>query len=271
MSSDNGTDRPTSSFTVHGLEPFPVIDERSDLPGMLFDVASRSLAGGLRSGDVVVVACKPVSMVEGRGVRLADVVPSPEARRLSEALGPGFSPSMVELVLRESRSYQLVRRENPAGQRAAYPVVINAVHRRGYGPLLFGGVDRDWRGPEAGHAVFLLPDNCDQSADAIRHELAARANLDDLAVILADTDTWPDRVGTMSIALGSAGIVPQRTSRAPSGVHSAESLVDMLANAAAIVMGQGSRGVPAAVVRGVNYEPTDRLGVLDMIREADRR
>ena len=57
----------------------PELEEGDDLGSLLHAAAER--AGGLEDGDVVVVAQKAVSKVEGRVVRLRDVEPSERARR----------------------------------------------------------------------------------------------------------------------------------------------------------------------------------------------
>ena len=53
-----------------GLGGIPELDETDDLGLLLYEAALR--AGGLEDGDVVVVAQKAVSKVEGRVVRLDD-------------------------------------------------------------------------------------------------------------------------------------------------------------------------------------------------------
>ena len=61
------------------LEGIPELEETDDLGFLLHAAAER--AGGLEDGDVVVVAQKAVSKVEGRVVRLRDVEPSERAKR----------------------------------------------------------------------------------------------------------------------------------------------------------------------------------------------
>ena len=58
---------------VIALAGLPELEEGDDLGHLLADAAER--AGGLEHGDVVVVAQKAVSKVEGRVVRLDDVEP----------------------------------------------------------------------------------------------------------------------------------------------------------------------------------------------------
>ena len=61
-----------SDLTVTGLRGLPELRAGDDLAGLLVAAAQRA-AGGLREGDVVCVAQKAVSKVEGRSVELASV------------------------------------------------------------------------------------------------------------------------------------------------------------------------------------------------------
>ena len=79
------------------LEGLPELEESDDLGLLLHAAAER--AGGLEDGDVVVVAQKAVSKVEGRVVRLEDIEPSDRARELAGADG---DPRQLEVILRES-------------------------------------------------------------------------------------------------------------------------------------------------------------------------
>ena len=71
--------------SVIPLEGLPELVEGEDL-GLLLHAAAGD-AGGLRAGDVVVVAQKAVSKVEGRVVRLADVEPSARAISITRSAG----------------------------------------------------------------------------------------------------------------------------------------------------------------------------------------
>ncbi len=64
----------TLGIRVIPLAGLPELHDGHDLAALLADAAAR--AGGLEGRDVVVVAQKAVSKVEGRIVRLADVEPS---------------------------------------------------------------------------------------------------------------------------------------------------------------------------------------------------
>ena len=75
-----------SDIAVFGLRGLPELQAGDDLAGLLLAACERS-AGGLRDGDVVCVAQKAVSKVEGRSVVLSSVS-RPSARGRSRATRP---------------------------------------------------------------------------------------------------------------------------------------------------------------------------------------
>jgi len=236
------------------LVPLPGIPDvvpGSDLPALLSAAAAR--AGVRLAGGVLVVCQKVVSKAEGRVVRLADVAPSPEARRI--AAEDAKDPRHVELVLRES--VRIVRR----GHR-----VLVGETRHGF-VCANAGVDLS-NAPGEDVAV-LLPEDPDASArrlrDALREGDAA------LAVIVSDTFGRPWREGLVDVALGSAGIAPvddQRGQRDLSGRElqvTAMATVDQLAAAAGLLMAKGA-GVPAVWIEGVPVTGDGRVR-RDLLRD----
>ena len=137
---------------VIGLPGIPELEEGDDLGRLLAEACAR--VGGLEHGDVVVVAQKAVSKVEGRVVRLDEVEPSPRAVELA---GDEGDPRQVEVILRESAE---VVRSRP-------PLVI-ARTRHGF-VCASAGVDAsNAKGPGT---VILLPLDPDASAAALRERL----------------------------------------------------------------------------------------------------
>ncbi len=220
-----------------GLPGLPELEEGDDLGRLLAEACNR--VGGLVAGDVVVVAQKAVSKVEGRVVRLDEVEPSPRAVELA---GEDGDPRRVEVILRESAE---VVRSRP-------PLVI-ARTRHGF-VCASAGVDAsNAKGPGT---VILLPLAPDLSAAAIRERLSELTGVAP-GVIVSDSFGRAWRQGTTDVALGVAGLTALqdlRGSRDAAG-HELEStmiaVADEIAGAAELVMGK-SRGVPAALVRGVD-------------------
>jgi coenzyme F420-0:L-glutamate ligase/coenzyme F420-1:gamma-L-glutamate ligase len=236
------------------LEGIPELREGDDLARELHAAARR--AGGLEAGDVVVVAQKAVSKVEGRVVRLADVAPSERARELA---GPDADPRQLEVILRESA--EIVR---------SRPPLVIAETRHGF-VCASAGVDAS-NAPEEGTLV-LLPVDPDASARALRDRLRDLARVD-VGVIVSDSFGRAWRQGTTDVALGVAGLAPLRDLRGTLDAAGRElrttqiAVADEIAGAAELVLGK-ARGVPAALVRGVDVEGDGRAAELLMPRERD--
>lgn len=79
----------------------------------------------------------------------------------------------------------------------------------------------------------------------------------DVVVVIADSDGRPDRRGATVLAVGVAGLAPLRVTTADGGRLRVETLVDTLAAAAGVVLGQRGRGAPVAVLRGVDCQAGD--------------
>ncbi|HUH16020.1 MAG TPA: coenzyme F420-0:L-glutamate ligase [Gaiellaceae bacterium] len=226
----------TDGVRVFPLEGVPEIEAGDDLAALLAEAADR--AGGLEDADVVVVAQKVVSKAEGRVVALGDVQPSPRALELAD----DRDPRHVEWILRESARVIRVR-----------PPLIISETRHGY-VCASAGVDASNAKGEG--TLVLLPLDPDASAARLRaalRELTGR----DVGVIVSDSFGRPFRQGTTEVALGVAGITPLldlRGLRDAAGyeLHATQiAVADELAAAAELVMGK-VRGIPAAVVRGVD-------------------
>jgi len=242
------------TVSVTPLEGLPELVEGEDL-GLLLHAAAGA-AGGLQDGDVVVVAQKAVSKVEGRVVRLADVEPSARAVELA---GEDGDARRAEVILRESRE---VVRSRP-------PLVI-AETRHGF-VCASAGVDAS-NSPGEGILV-LLPVDPDASARRLRARLTELSGAD-VGVVVSDSFGRAWRQGTTDVALGVAGIAPMRDLRGTTDAsgHLLEStqiaVADEIAGAAELVLGKARR-VPAAIVRGVDARGDGTAAELVMPRERD--
>ena len=232
----------------------PELAEGDDLARELHEAALR--AGGLADGDIVVVAQKAVSKVEGRVVRLAEVEPSERARELA---GPDGDPRHLEVILRESAE---VVRSRP-------PLVISQT-RHGF-VCASAGVDAS-NAPEEGSLV-LLPLDPDASARRLRARLTELGGVE-VGVIISDSFGRAWRQGTTDVALGVAGLAPLRDLRGTLDAAGHElrttqiAVADEIAGAAELVLGKADH-VPAARVRGVDARGDGRGVDLVMPRERD--
>ncbi|HET6600760.1 MAG TPA: coenzyme F420-0:L-glutamate ligase, partial [Gaiella sp.] len=169
------------TVSVIPLEGLPELVEGEDL-GLLLHAAAGA-AGGLQDGDVVVVAQKAVSKVEGRVVRLADVEPSARAMELA---GEDGDARRAEVILRESRE---VVRSRP-------PLVI-AETRHGF-VCASAGVDASNTPGE--DILVLLPVDPDASARRLRTRLSELSGAD-VGVVVSDSFGRAWRQGTTDVAL----------------------------------------------------------------------
>jgi coenzyme F420-0:L-glutamate ligase/coenzyme F420-1:gamma-L-glutamate ligase len=239
---------------VIALAGLPELEEGDDLGALLAGACAR--VGGLEPGDVVVVAQKAVSKVEGRVVGLAGVEPSPRAVELA---GDEGDPRQVEVILRESAE---VVRSRP-------PLVI-ARTRHGF-VCASAGVDAsNAKGPGT---VILLPLDPDASAAALRTRLGELTGVAP-GVIVSDSFGRAWRQGTTDVALGVAGLAPIRDLRGSRDAIGYElrstmiAVADEIAGAAELVMGKRSQ-VPAAIVRGADVPGDGSARELVMPRERD--
>jgi len=243
----------SGDFRVIPLRGLPEFQEGDDLAALIVTAAAPS--GGFEQDDVVVVAQKAISKVEGRVVDLSEVEPSPRARELAA----GEDPRRIEMILRESREVLRTR-----------PPLIIAETRHGF-VCASAGVDAsNAKGPDT---LVLLPVDPDASAERLRGQIRELTEVD-LGVIVSDSFGRAWRRGTTDVALGVSGIVVLRDltgERDSVGyeLHATEiAIADEIAGAAQLVMGK-TDGIPAAVVRGLAVAGDGRGSDLLMPRERD--
>lgn len=208
------------------------------------DDAARLLAEGLeksgvvlREGDVLVVTHKLVSKAEGR---LVETGSDPQAR--------------ADLIEREAAAV-LRRREG---------LVITET-RHGF-VCANAGVDRSNVAP--GWAA-LLPVDPDLSARRIRRRLERAAGVA-IGVIISDTHGRAWRHGLVDVAIGVSGLAAIADHRGRRDAHgnvlevTEVAVADEAAAAAELVMGK-TRQIPAAVIRGLEYQAGEGSAA-DLIR-----
>ncbi|HZW73386.1 MAG TPA: coenzyme F420-0:L-glutamate ligase [Caldimonas sp.] len=220
---------------VRGL---PEIREGDDLAALVVERFAPA------DDDIVVVAQKAVSKIEGRVVRIDDLEPSERARELA---GDERDPREVEAVLREAK--RIVRERGP--------LVIAETHH-GF-ICASAGVDHS-NAPEPGMLV-LLPLDPDASAQALRARFAELTGKN-VGVVVTDSFGRPFRQGTTDVAIGLAGLpalVDLRGTADRIGYvlrASRVAIADEIAAAADLARGK-AEGVPVVVVRGLKLSGDD--------------
>jgi coenzyme F420-0:L-glutamate ligase/coenzyme F420-1:gamma-L-glutamate ligase len=225
--------RVAGGFTVFPVTGIPELRAGDDLAALIAERVE------LEQDDIVVVAQKAISKIEGRVVRLDDVEPSERAREIA---GDEGDAHRVEWILREAKRVVRVRA----------PLVICET-RHGY-ICASAGVDQS-NTPETGTLV-LLPVDPDSSAAELRDRLRVKTGCD-VGVLITDSFGRPWRQGTTDVAIGAAGLEVLRElsgERDPIGYELKATVIavaDELAGAAQLVAGKLDR-VPVVIVRGLD-------------------
>lgn len=247
-----------SQLVVTTLPDFPLVRAGDDLAALIGAALDRA-ALTLRAHDVIVVTSKIVSKAEGRAVRLSEVTPGAGARDL--AAETGKDAREVELMLREST--RVVR---------ARPGLILTRHRLGF-VSANAGIDHSNVAEGADEYVLLLPADPDATAERLRAALARMGGAN-IAVVIADSHGRPHRLGTVGVAIGSAGLPALEDWRGRRDLFGYElrytdiGLADMLASAATLLFGQAHEGTPVAHIRGAAWQGASGAA-RDLIRPVD--
>jgi coenzyme F420-0:L-glutamate ligase / coenzyme F420-1:gamma-L-glutamate ligase len=249
------------SITLIPISNLPHFRPGDDLAGAIV-LALEGAGMALEDGDVLAVAQKIVSKVEGRFVNLADVAPGPRALELARETGK--DARLVELILRESEEVS----------RAA-PNLIIVRHRLGF-TSANAGIDRS--NVEQGTAeqafVLLLPEDPDASAARLRRALQEALGVA-VGVLIVDSHGRPFRLGTVGAAIGVAGLPALWNRRGERDLygfrlqHTEVAIADEIAAAAGLLMGQAAEGLPAVIVRGLTLPPGAGTA-RDLVRPKDK-
>tara|TARA_A100001037_G_scaffold299444_1_gene325056 strand:- start:8183 stop:8935 length:753 start_codon:yes stop_codon:yes gene_type:complete len=198
----------------------------------------------LIEGDVILIASTIVSKSEGRAANLSDFSPSPRANSIASSLesltGKPKDPRFAQAVLDESSEILLDK-----------PFLLCKTH---FGHICVNaGIDRSNTGS---HDLLLLPINPSNSALELKKQFSPN-----VSVIITDTCGRPFRYGQVGVAIGWAGISAHRDWRGTYDLQgyelevTLECIVDELASAANLLMGEGNGGTPVVVIRGWEFGP----------------
>ena len=245
---------------VIGITGIPEITGGEPLGNLIAD-AAQNQGTPLRDSDVLVVTQKIVSKAEHRLFDLNDIQPSPLA--VNFAAETQKDARLVELVLRESRG--VVRMDSERG-------IIISETRHGF-VCANAGIDNS--NVPGDDIVCLLPEDSDRSARAIRDEIKLATDGVDVAIVISDTFGRAWRDGHANIAIGVAGMSPVKDYRGTEDVNgmvlkvTTIAAADELAAAAELAMAKAIQ-VPAALIRGYDYEPMEDATIAPLIRERSK-
>jgi len=226
-------------FKAIALEGFPLIKQGDNIAKIIVETVRRN-GLEIEDGDIIVVAQKILSKAEGRVVNLKEVVPSDRAKEIARKTGK--SPKFVELVLREAEKIVKASHDVLLVEDIRGLVCINA------------GIDKSNVEGESNFA--LLPEDPDASAEKCRKEIK-RLTGKNVAVIICDTYSRPFRRGQVNFAIGLAGIKPFKDYRGKRDLYGYilkvknVAVVDEIAAAAELLMGQGEEATPVVIFKGL--------------------
>ncbi len=221
---------PKASMQGYLIRGLPIIKVGDDIASQV-----RSLFE-FQDGDVLCLASTIVAKSEGRIRDLESYRPGSRAIKIASEIGK--DPRFVQAVLDESADVLLDRPFLLVATRFGH-VGVNA------------GIDQSNVG---GGRILLLPEDPSASAGRLRASLGK-----DCAVIITDTCGRPFRSGVAGVAVGWSGIAALRDWRGERDMHgkvldiTQEAIVDEIAAAANLLMGEAGDGTPAVVFRGLRY------------------
>jgi dihydrofolate synthase / folylpolyglutamate synthase len=195
----------------------------------------------LPENSVLAVTSKIVAITEGRVVEIEGEAGISTVSDVSEGK-IGQKDKLIEV---ESQ-YYLTREENP------YNVSLTITHDM---LAASAGIDES----NADSSYVLWPVDPVASANRIRKYLRERFGVRNVGVIITDSKTSPLRWGVTAMAIGYSGIVPLKSYIDTPDLFGRKfrfeklNIIDSLATAASVVMGEGSEQTPLAVITDVPF------------------
>jgi len=178
----------------------------------------------LREGDVVVITSKVIAIHQGQCILISDKI------------------SKKKLI--EQEAELLIPRYEINGH--GYTLTI-----KNYTLIASAGIDES----NANGYYILWPKHPEKAARELCLYLKKKYGLKKLAVIITDSHITPLHLGTTGVAIGFFGLVPLRDYRKKPDIFGRKlkvtrsNLVDGLAAAAVLCMGEGKEQTPIVVVR----------------------
>ena len=215
-------------------------------PGAVQDWVCDSLQDAdhfLKDGDILFVSAKLISYFEDRIVELESVQLSDEGRSIASQMNAA-DPRLIQLVMNEADKLVKVT-----------PWVLLTIKDGIYSAN--AGVDTS--NVEEGFAV-LWPEDSFRSAEQLRQVLMERFSLKTFGVVIVDSCCVPGRIGTMGVAIGYCGLRGYDDLKGSMDLfgnvlrYSSLNIVDSLATAANVVMGESADAKPLVIVREFDFE-----------------
>ena len=260
LESSKGCDNRSLNAEVRvvGIKGIPLIKPGDDLVTIICNAAEKQ-GTPISGGDIIVITSKIVSKSEGRIFKLKEVKVSPLAKRISKRTRK--QPELVELILRDAKSIvRMCGGHIITETRHGWTCANSAV---------------DVSNVSGGDSALLLPVDPDKSAKHIRQKIEERLGKK-IAIIISDTFGRPFRIGHTDVAIGSSGINPIFDMRGTKDLFNYDlrskqtAIIDELASAAELVIGNATEKIPVAIIRGYSYPVSESLGATRIIMPRER-
>ena len=223
-------------ITIEALHNFPKIERKCNLGAEIIRTIKNE-EFNIRDNDILCIASKLISKSEGLFVDLNSINPSQVALRLHQQI-PRKDPRLIQIIIDQT------------GDKSGKELQISKNFIGGWLPnglfLTSAGVDKI----DAGTAI-VLPKNCDEIAKRISDDIFDQLKVR-VAIIITDSDGRIDKKGATQVAIGLYGISGLRKSQYQDKTN-VETICDMLAASAGLLMGQTGKMLPIVKIHGIDY------------------
>ena len=223
-------------ITIEALHNFPKIERKCNLGAEIIRTIKNE-EFNIRDNDILCIASKLISKSEGLFVDLNSISPSQLALCLHQQI-PRKDPRLIQIIIDQT------------SDKSGKKLQISKNFIGGWLPnglfLTSAGVDKI----DAGTAI-VLPKNCDEIAKRISDDIFDQLKVR-VAIIITDSDGRIDKKGATQVAVGLYGISGLRKSQYQDKTN-VETICDMLAASAGLLMGQKGKMLPIVKVHGIDY------------------
>ena len=234
------------------IENIPIIKKNDNIGKIIIENDD-----DICDNDIYVIASTIVSKSQGRFFRLNDINPTKYAEEISKKNGK--DSRFVQAVLQDSDETLVI---NPflLVKTKCGNICINS------------GIDYSNVGNDE---YIYLPKNPDNEAKKIGHYIYKLLNKK-VSVIITDTNGRPFRNGQTGVSIGVYGINPIYSWINKKDLFgytlrvSEQAIVDEIACAANILMGEGDRGYPIIKLRGLQLYTDDSVSISSIYRNKDK-
>lgn len=223
-------------ITIEALHNFPKIESVCNLGAEIIRTIKNE-EFNIRDNDILCIASKLISKSEGLFVDLNSINPSQLALCLHQQI-PRKDPRLIQIIIDQT------------SDKSGKKLQISKNFIGGWLPnglfLTSAGVDKI----DADTAI-VLPKNCDEIAKRISDNIFDQLKVR-VAIIITDSDGRIDKKGATQVAVGLYGISGLRKSQYQDKTN-VETICDMLAASAGLLMGQKGKMLPIVKIHGIDY------------------